>query len=478
MNRDIRLLTSRVIADHITPVSVYAALGGDPYSFLLESVEKGKNGRYSFIGFNPRRIYELHSGSARILKKNKEGDYIQEKEVKTSDPVEYLGGVQERYTLEKPPQMPPFCGGLVGYASYETLGSWEKISFPEPSPDDPPLGIFMFVDELVAFDHLFNTAQVIKAVVEGEAEAARRRLDEITRSLNNIPPLEGISLDITRQPDGGFISNFSRESFMEAVESVKEKIISGEIIQGVLSQRLEAPAPSKPLNCYRALRVINPSPYMFYFRFENLILCGSSPEVLVKLQKDRVMVKPIAGTRGRSADGEDDLRLEKELKADEKERAEHIMLVDLGRNDLARVSLPGTVKVDEFMAVERYSHVMHMVSEVSGKVAPGVSVSGVFRACFPAGTVSGAPKLKAVEIIRDLENTRRGPYAGAAGYFSFTGGMDTCIAIRTIIIRNDRAYVQAGAGIVKDSVPELEYEETMRKAGALLEAVRIASAGG
>ncbi|MBN2407035.1 MAG: anthranilate synthase component I [Elusimicrobia bacterium] len=474
----LRPLTKKIMADFLTPVSVFTIFKGNKYSYLLESVEKGKMGRYSFVGLSPGKVYKLFGDKVKVFTAGKTGRLTAEKVIRTADPLKFIEEVQKEYRMKHAPGLPPFCGGLVGYTNYEIIRTWEDINFKNRTDPELPAGIFMFSDEIIVFDHLHNTAEIIKLVDAGSSAAsaavkkAGRRIDEIIKMLARPPVMTG-SFPLKGDNKIKITSNFTKKDFMERVKNIKKDIYNGEIIQGVFSQRLETASSVDPFNYYRALRIINPSPYMFYLKLDDIVLCGSSPEVLVRVTGDRILVRPIAGTRPRAAAEQEEKKLAQELKNDTKERAEHIMLVDLGRNDVGRVSRHGSVKVTNLMSIENYSHVMHMVTDVTGELKAGMSNMDVFKACFPAGTVSGAPKIRAIEIIEREENISRGPYAGAVGYFSFTGDMDMCIAIRTMIVYRNRVYVQAGAGIVADSVPEKEYYETLNKAKALLEAVRF-----
>jgi anthranilate synthase component 1 len=476
-NKNIVILKKTIVSDFLTPVSAFTCFKENRYSFLFESAERGKAGRYSFIGLSPKFVYEIYKDKVTVLKRET-GEFSVEQEIETKDPLSVIEDVLDKYKIEEKDGFPPFCGGLVGYLGYEIIDTWENIGFKNPSEPEMPLGMLIYTDEIIAFDHLYNTVEIIKLVIKDQGdshaaeEAGAKRIRDIISILEQTPeslkffPLDG-------REDIKVDSNFSKEEFEKRVENIKEEIFSGEIIQGVFSQRLETISDTDSFNYYRALRAINPSPYMFYLKLDDVVLCGSSPEVLVKVKSDKVLVRPIAGTRPRGSNEEEERHLAEDLKADIKERAEHIMLVDLGRNDVGKVSEYGSVEVSKLMAIEKYSHVIHMVTDVAGTLNPGVSNVDVFKACFPAGTVSGAPKIRAIEIIEQQENLSRGPYAGAVGYFSFTGDMDVCIAIRTMVIHSGKVYVQAGAGIVADSVPEKEYQETLNKARALLEAVKL-----
>lgn len=449
-------------ADLETPVSAYLKIARGDYSFLLESVEGGERlARYSFIGTEPSLI--LMTGSENPV----DPLLLIETEFKRFCPVPVTG-------------LPRFHGGMVGYLSYEVARYFEQL----PSPDHDPLGLpeslMMMADTLLVFDHLMHKIKVVSHVhLDGDIEDAYLRA---TNKINSLverlkQPLSPEISPAVSPSESELRSNLSQAEFEAIVSQAKDYIYAGDIIQTVLSQRLSKRTNANPFAIYRALRSINPSPYMYHLHLGDFHIVGASPELLVRVEDGVVSNHPIAGTRPRGQTTAQDEALEKELRNDEKERAEHLMLVDLGRNDIGRISEPGTVEVTQFMDVERYSHVMHLVSHVQGKVRAGLSQFDVMRACFPAGTVSGAPKIRAMEIIAELEPDKRGPYAGAVGYFDFSGNLDTAIAIRTIIIKDGIAYVQAGAGIVADSVPELEYQESLNKAQALLTAIEQAEAG-
>ncbi len=448
-----------LVADLETPVSAFLKINRGGNSFLLESVEGGERiARYSFIGTEPYKIIKT-SGRDK------------------ADPLPLIEQELDRYEIVPVSGLPRFSGGAVGYLAYETVTRFEKL----PSPDADPLGLpeslFMFVDTMLVFDHVTHRIKILSHArldgdIEEEYAKAVGRIEELADRLSQ-PLTQNQSSKTARKSINGpeLSSNFSREEFEQSVLKIKEYITDGEAIQVVLSQRLAQPTSVPPFEIYRALRSINPSPYMFFLDFKDFHIIGASPEILVRVEDGMVMTRPLAGTRPRGETPDEDNKLEQELKKDEKERAEHIMLVDLGRNDIGRVSQPGTVEVSELMEVERYSHVMHLVTHVQGKIRNDMSVIDALRACFPAGTVSGAPKIRAMQIITELEPEKRGPYAGAAGYFSFSGNMDMAIAIRTMVVSKGIAYTQAGCGIVYDSVPEREYEETMSKARALLKAI-------
>jgi len=375
--------------------------------------------------------------------------------------------------------LPRFCGGAVGYLSYETATRFEELPSPASDPLGLPESLFMFVDTMLVFDHVSHKIKVLSHVhldgdIDDEYQKAIDRIGDLADRLSQPLKPNHYVKSPTPHRNNSLSSNFSREEFEAGVDKIKRYITSGEAIQVVLSQRLAQPVDAAPFEIYRALRSLNPSPYMFFLDFNDFHIIGASPEILVRVEDGMVMTRPLAGTRRRGKDPAEDIVLEQELCSDEKERAEHIMLVDLGRNDIGRVSEPGTVEVSDLMDVERYSHVMHLVTHVQGKLRHDLNTIDALQACFPAGTVSGAPKIRAMEIIAELEPEKRGPYAGAVGYFSFSGNMDMAIAIRTMIVTKGTAYVQAGCGIVYDSIPEREYQETMNKAQALLKAIEQA----
>jgi len=467
-----------ILADMETPVSAFRKLGGGPYSFLLESVEGGETlGRYSFLGTQPAQVFKSRGPAVEITQG---GETRRLTLVRGEDPLTILKRLMAQYRFVPSPELPPFCGGAVGYMSYDLVRFFERL--PDETVDDLgfPDSIFIFTDTLLVFDHVRHRLKVLNnALVEGDADEAYdqavAKIEAVVEKLRTPlpPPLPSPGRDYRPEVR----SNFTQADFEAAVARTKEYITAGDIIQAVLSQRFAVDITADPFDLYRALRSINPSPYMYFLDYDDVTIVGSSPEILVTEKDGRIRLRPIAGTRRRGATAEEDEALAAELLADEKERAEHLMLVDLGRNDVGRVSVYGRVEVDEFMVIEKYSHVMHIVSNVIGELAPGKDQFDVLRACFPAGTVSGAPKIRAMEIIEELEPTRRGPYAGAIGYFSFSGSMDTCITIRTILAQNGTAYIQAGAGIVADSVPEREYEECVNKAQALVKAIEMAERG-
>ena len=449
-----------IVADLETPVSAFLKINRGGYSFLLESVEGGERlGRYSFIGTDPYKVLTTRG------------------EDKT-DPLPLIAEELKKYKIVPISGLPKFSGGAVGYLGYETATRFEDLPSPDRDPLDLPDSLFMFVDTVLIFDHVTHKIKVLShAHLNGDIETAYQkavdRIDELVAKLNQPLQPRQPTEAATTSANTKLSSNFSKEEFEASVLKIKEYITAGEAIQVVLSQRLAQPTNAAAFEIYRALRTVNPSPYMFFLDFADFYLIGASPEILVRVEDGTVVTRPLAGTRPRGESPAEDARLEQELRSDEKERAEHIMLVDLGRNDIGRVSEPGTVEVSELMEVERYSHVMHLVTHVQGKLRRDMNAFDALRACFPAGTVAGAPKIRAMEIIAELEPEKRGPYAGAAGYFSFSGNMDMAIAIRTMVVTKGIAYTQAGGGIVYDSVPENEHEETMNKARALLKALSL-----
>jgi len=466
-----------LLADLETPVSAFLKLNSSPYSYLLESVEGGEKwGRYCFLGSNPSIIFR---SKGRRVSIQRDGALVERECVE--DPLEDLKELMREFRPVTVEGLPRFFGGAVGYLGYDMVRFFERL--PDDTVDDLNLPdcFFVITDTMVIFDNLSQKLKVVSNAhithdnLEEIYEGAIKKIDAIISQLRQ-PSLVG-SVAGTGRAHAEMHSNFSRDEFERAVVRCKEYIRAGDVIQVVIAQRLRTQIEADPFAIYRALRTINPSPYMFYLKLGNLRLIGSSPEVLVRLEGDAVELRPIAGTRPRGATAEEDARLTEELVNDPKERAEHIMLVDLGRNDVGRIATIGTVKVTELMVVEKYSHVLHLVSNIQGKLSPGKDCYDVIRACFPAGTLSGAPKIRAMEIIEEVEPTKRGPYGGAVGYFSFSGNMDTCIAIRTLVVVDDTAYLEAGAGIVADSEPAREYEETMSKARALLRAIEAATRG-
>jgi anthranilate synthase component 1 len=470
----VQTIIREVTADLETPVSLYLKLRGDGASFLLESVEGGERiARYSFIGIQPRAEYILRNGQVEI-KENGETRVIQ----LDGDPTRFLQEEMNRFPAVRVPNAPRFTGGLVGYLGYESVRYFEPILGAKMNAGSIPDGIYLLADTIVAFDHARRTIFLIANVLDGDAQAAEQKLDAIAARIQQpLPAAQKIDVTPSKVK-----SSHTQGTFEDMVRSAKEHILAGDIFQVVLSQRFSRETNVAPFDVYRAVRRLNPSPYMFFFDFgivddEPLYIVGSSPEMFVRLEGNTASLRPIAGTRPRGKDSAADDSLAQELLADPKERAEHVMLVDLGRNDLGRVCEYGTVKVSDFFTVEKYSHVMHIVSHVEGKLKPELTAFDLVRAAFPAGTVSGAPKVRAMEIIADLEPDARGAYAGMIGYFGFDGAMDTCLAIRTMVGRGTTVSVQAGAGIVADSNPTAEYQETVNKASAMLRAIDAAEQG-
>ncbi|NQT47266.1 MAG: anthranilate synthase component I [Candidatus Omnitrophica bacterium] len=467
-----------IIADMDTPVSAFSKIDKGNYSYLLESVEQGERiGRYSFLGSNPSLVITTKGSEVTIEEGNKKRKISAD-----GDPLKVLKEELARYKFIHTKGLPRFCGGLVGYAGYDMVRFFEKL--PDKNPDDlnVPDSVWMLTDTILIFDHIDHKIKIVSnahltpkkkpSVVYDQAVA---QIDRIAKALAK--PLKP-EKKVSHRPNKLSIrSNVTKPKFIAAVKKAKEYIKAGDIIQVVLSQRFSTTINEKPFYIYRALRSVNPSPYMFYLNMKDIKLVGSSPEILVRCEEGLVQTRPIAGTRRRGETPDEDVKLEKELLADPKERAEHIMLVDLGRNDLGRVCEFDTVDVNDFMIVERYSHVMHIVTDVTGQLDPEKDIFDTIRATFPAGTVAGAPKIRAMEIIDELETSKRGPYAGCVGYISFSGNIDTCITIRTILVKGKTAYVQAGAGIVADSQPAKEYDESVNKAKGMFRAIEVAQRG-
>ncbi len=481
----------RLAGDLLTPVTAFHKLDQGSCAGLFESVVGGENvGRYSFLTSQPFLHLEARGSEVRVT--TLQGT----KSFTSTDPIEELKRRVDGLRAARIATLPPFVGGAVGYAGYDTVRYVEHL--PQAPTDDrqlPDLS-FGFFDTMVVFDHVNKTITVVALARLDDAEShpgeikaldeypverlreaydeARARVDQVVAQLE-APGCDLQSTDIDVAGDGTLVtqSNFTREKFCSAVEQCLEYIRAGDIFQVVISQRMQTQIRSSPFEIYRTLRVVNPSPFMFYLRLPGVTLVGSSPEIMVRVVDGKVTVRPLAGTRKRGATAEEDRRLAEELLADPKERAEHVMLVDLGRNDVGRVARYGSVELSDVMVIERYSHVMHITSNVTGQLAPGRDAFDALRACLPAGTVSGAPKVRAMQVIDELEPQRRGPYAGAVGYVDFTGNMDTCIALRTIVVQGNTAYVQAGAGVVADSIPEQEYQETLNKARGMLKAIEI-----
>lgn len=471
----------RLTADTLTPVSAFCKLQEGDWSFLFESVVGGERvGRYSFLGSGPFRTFEAF-GTRTVTREG-----AKRTEGESADPLRMLEDMIGEFRAPHVPGLPRFCGGAVGYAGYDTVRYVERL--PNAPTDDrglPDLS-FGFYDRMVVFDHAAKTIMAVAHahVGAGDLRAAYtdacRRVDQLVErlqqgvadlQLTDIDPKAAARASGARPP---LSSNFTREGFEAAVEKAREYINAGDAFQIVLSQRFRTDTTARPFDIYRALRVVNPSPFMFYLRAGAVTLVGASPEIMCRAENGVITNRPLAGTRRRGATPEEDAQLASELLADPKERAEHIMLVDLARNDVGRVAELGSVKINDLLTVERYSHVMHLSSTVTGKLMPGLTAFDAMRASLPAGTLSGAPKVRAMEIIDELEPHRRGPYGGAVGYVDFGGNMDTCIALRTLVLLGQTAYVQAGAGLVADSVPATEYQETVDKAASLLRAIEVA----
>lgn len=468
-----------ILADMETPASALRKIDNGEYAFLLESVEGGeKIGQYSFLGSNPSLIFWSKNGVVTTVRSG-----VTEQIDSAGDPFDELKKLMTNFRPVKVKGLPRFHGGAVGFVSYDMVRFFEKL--PDTTSDDlqMPDCLFMFTDTILVFDHVNHKIKVVSNAhinggrhsVDEAYSGAIAKIDEIISILKR--PME-YKIPARGRWNGHLVrSSFTKAEYENAVEAAKEYIKAGDVVQVVPSQRLSTPVSADSFDIYRALRTINPSPYMYYLKLGDLKIAGSSPEVMVRVEDGNVTMRPIAGTARRGVTDEEDAELAKTLLEDPKERAEHVMLVDLGRNDVGRVCEYGSVKVDELMVIEKYSHVMHIVSNVTGKLRNDKDAFDVLRACLPAGTVSGAPKIRAMEIIDELEPSRRGPYAGAVGYFSFSGNSDTAIAIRTILIKNGMAYIQAGGGVVADSIPENEYQETLNKAKACMRAIQLAEEG-
>lgn len=469
-------VSREILADTDTPVSVYMKLDSGRGGFLLESVTGGENlARYSFLGAEPS--YVLSAKGQEIVEIV--GGQAQTRPLRGKDPLDELKAYMSRYIPAPAPELPPFWGGAVGYMGYNLVSFFEPVACSKPDDQNVPDCLFMVTDSIVIFDHIRHCMRVVAHAHIGPGDAPDACYDQaVARIEAIIERMRRTHVDLSfgagRPQPLAAESNISEEEYCRAVQAAKEYILAGDVFQVVLSLRRKLRFHAQPFDLYRALRRINPSPYMFYIRYGEMRLAGSSPEILVKLQGRKIQLRPIAGTRKRGATPEEDAALERELLADPKERAEHVMLVDLGRNDVGRVAVYNSVRVTEMMVIERYSHVMHIVSNVVGELLSDKDLYDLLRATFPAGTLTGAPKVRAMQIIDELEPTARGPYGGAVGYIGFSGNLDTGIILRTIVIRGDVAYVQAGAGIVADSVPRLEYQECMNKSAAMLRAIELA----
>lgn len=471
-------IVREVLADLETPLSTFLKLVDGPNSYLFESVHGGEKwGRYSIIGLPSRTRITVNGQRLTVERDGQVAEAIA-----TADPLAWIEAFQQRFRVPEMPGLPRFFGGLVGYFGYDTVGYIEPrlAGGRKHNPLETPDILLTVSDEVVVFDNLTGKLLVVVHADASDPEGldkAQQRLTDLVATLRTPADLYREHAAVCEVSENDFVSGFSREDFETAVERIKDYILEGDVMQVVLSQRLSIPYAALPLDLYRALRCLNPSPYMFFMDLGEFHIVGSSPEILVRLEDGIVTVRPIAGTRPRGKDDVEDMELEAELLNDPKELAEHLMLIDLGRNDVGRVSAVGSVNLTEKMVIERYSHVMHIVSNVTGNIRQGMSAIDVLRATFPAGTVSGAPKIRAMEIINELEPVKRGIYAGAVGYLSWSGNMDTAIAIRTAVIKDKILHIQAGAGIVADSVPACEWDETMNKGRAIFQAVTLAGKG-
>lgn len=465
-----------ILADLDTPLSAYLKLADAPYSYLFESVQGGEKwGRYSMLGLPAKTVIKVFDHTIEIQRAGMLPEVIE-----VTDPLAWISHFQQQYKVPDIEGFPRFNGGLVGYFGYETIRYIEKklaTGRDKPDPLGTPDILLMVSDEVVVFDNLRGELHLIVLAAADGLPHAQQRLDALERQLQETRRLYQASSQATQVNESDFVSGFTEDGFKQAVLAAKEYIKAGDIMQVVLSQRMSIPFAAPPLDLYRALRRLNPSPYMYFLNLGDFHIVGSSPEILVRLEDDVITVRPIAGTRRRGDTEQRDQELEVELLNDPKELAEHLMLIDLGRNDTGRVSEIGSVKLTEKMVVERYSHVMHIVSNVTGKLLPGLNAMDVLRATFPAGTVSGAPKIRAMEIIDELEPVKRGIYSGAVGYLAWNGNMDTAIAIRTAVIKDNVLHIQAGAGVVYDSVPQAEWDETLNKGRAVFRAASAALSG-
>ena len=471
-------LSCELIADLDNPLSTFKKVADKPYTFLFESVQGGEKwGRYSIIGLPARTVLRVVAKTVSIEKDGVEGPYET-----VEDPLQWIEDYQAQFNIPKIDSLPIITGGLVGYFGYDTVRLIEPRlgQNPHPDPIDNPDILLMVTDELVVFDNLSGKLTIIVLVDPSLKEAREngiRRLAELHDQIRGSLPKNEVSHAVSQVSEADFKSGFTEDGYKAAVRKIIDYITQGECMQVVLSQRLSVPYAAPPIDLYRSLRTLNPSPYMFYLNLGDHHVVGASPEILVRLENSEVTVRPLAGTRPRGEDEATDLAHEKSLLKDPKELAEHLMLIDLGRNDIGRIAETGTVNVTDKFSIERYSHVMHIVSNVVGKLKEGMSPMDVLRATFPAGTLSGAPKVRALEILQELEPVKRGVYSGAVGYLSWNGNMDTAIAIRTAVIKDGTLNVQAGAGIVYDSDPESEWQETHAKARAIFRAVAMAEAG-
>ncbi|PVZ15755.1 MULTISPECIES: anthranilate synthase component I [unclassified Pseudomonas] len=472
-------LAFETLADFDTPLSIYLKLADVPNTYLLESVQGGEKwGRYSIIGLACRTVLRVHGYRVSVTR-----DGVEVESAEVEDPLAFVEQFKARYSVPTLPGLPRFNGGLVGYFGYDSVRYVEKRLGASPNPD--PIGVpdilLMVSDAVVVFDNLAGKVHAIVLADPGQPDAfnaGQQRLQALLEQMRQpLAPRLGLDMSKPQGAEPAFRSSFTQADYEHAVGRIKDYILAGDCMQVVPSQRMSIDFAAAPIDLYRALRSINPTPYMYFFNFGDFHVVGSSPEVLVRVEEGEVTVRPIAGTRPRGATEEDDLALERDLLSDEKEIAEHLMLIDLGRNDTGRVSEVGSVRLTEKMVIERYSNVMHIVSNVTGKLKAGLTAMDALRAILPAGTLSGAPKIRAMEIIDELEPVKRGVYGGAVGYFAWNGNMDTAIAIRTAVIKNGELHVQAGGGIVADSVPVLEWEETLNKRRAMFRAVALAEQG-
>ena len=465
-------VSREILADMETPLSVYRKLANCSYSYLFESVEGGEKwARYSLIGLHAKRIIKVIKNEIEILE---EGNIIEN--ISTEDPLAYIEKLQKSFSLEEDSNLPKFNGGLVGYFSYDCVRYIERKLIDSEPPDTlgTPDALFMLSEEVAVFDNLKNKLHLIVLVdSKDQIDAAERRLNELEEKLKDPLPFQDFKKPEKSISESDFMSGFGEDDFKQSVQKAKKYIEEGDIMQVVCSQRMSLPFTADPVALYRSIRQLNPSPYMYYLNLKDFYIVGSSPEILARLEDNKVTVRPIAGTRRRGKDELDDIAMEEDMVNDPKEIAEHLMLIDLGRNDVGRIAKPGSVNVTEKFGVERYSHVMHMVSNVEAEIRKELSAIDLFRATFPAGTVSGAPKIRAMEIIDEFEPVKRGIYGGAIGYLSWQGNMDMAIAIRTAVIKDEVLYIQAGGGWVADSVPELEWKESLNKGRAIFKAAEM-----
>ena len=465
-------VSREILADMETPLSVYRKLANCSYSYLFESVEGGEKwARYSLIGLHAKRIIKVVKNEIEILH---EGSLIEK--ISTEDPLAYIEKLQKSFSLEEDSNLPKFNGGLVGYFSYDCVRYIESKLLDSEPPDTlgTPDALFMVSEEVAVFDNLKNKLHLIVLIdSKDQIDVAEKRLNELEEKLKHPLPFQDFKKPEKSISESDFISGFGEDDFKRSVQKAKKYIEEGDIMQVVCSQRMSLPFTADPVALYRSIRQLNPSPYMYYLNLQDFHIVGSSPEILARLEDNKVTVRPIAGTRRRGKDELDDIAMEEDMVNDPKEIAEHLMLIDLGRNDVGRIAEPGSVNVTEKFGVERYSHVMHMVSNVEAKIKKELSAIDLFRATFPAGTVSGAPKIRAMEIIDEFEPVKRGIYGGAIGYLSWQGNIDMAIAIRTAVIKYEMLYIQAGGGWVADSVPDLEWKESLNKGRAIFKAAEM-----